>query len=68
MKKTKYIYRIAEANYGHESERFYANNDLQALRIAERKKATLWSSVALVGEVDEDGNQIIYPYETAVTL
>jgi len=71
MKKTKYIYRIAEANYGHEADRLYAKNDQQALRKSEQIKHTIWATVMLVGEVSEDENgeyDKIYPREIAVSL
>jgi len=71
MEKTKYIYRIAEANYGHEAKRFYAYSDRQALRMSEKMRVTIFASVALVGEVKTDQHgeyDFIYPREQLVTL
>jgi len=71
MKKNKYIYRIAEANHGHEADRFYAHSDRDALRKSEELRVTIWADVILVGEVREDLNgeyEFIYPREQVVNL
>jgi len=71
MNKTRYIYRIAEVNYGHEFDTFTAANDQAAMRYMERARHTIWADLMLVGEISQDESgeyEKMYPREIAVSL
>lgn len=69
MKNIKYIYRIAETNYGHEKETFIALSDWHAKKMFYQIKKTDWAELMLVGVYDTKTKiEKIYPYETSVPM